>query len=392
MKKETRVTHQPVVTLPEGNRSVVAPTYHSVKFTFPTIADSLTPTARQSGFEYTRDSNPTTRQLELLCAELQDRDDAIAVGTGMASIWLALLGSVQAGERVVIFLESYRPTRVAVRKFLPRYGVEFDMVSLHDLAAVEAAFAKPDTRACLFESPTNPMLQVPDIEAIVGLARKHDVATILDNTFAGFHNHGQYDIDLFVHSLTKFASGHGDAMGGIVIGSKDRIRPIKPLSVNMGAILDPGAAYFILRGMKTYFLRYERHCRNAQALAEYLESRAEVDAVFYPGLPSHPAHSLARRQMHDFGGVLSFSLGDADQDRTWAFIDALQLCVTASSLGSTDSLAAPVRLFLGSDLSEAERTAAGIADSTVRLAVGIEHIDDLIADVDQAFAAAYPAG
>jgi cystathionine beta-lyase/cystathionine gamma-synthase len=389
MKKQSRVTHQPEVNLPDGNRALVAPTYHSVKFTYPTIADSLTPEARRSGFEYTRDSNPTTRQLELLCAELQDRDDAIAVGTGMASIWLALLGSLEAGDRVVIFLESYRPTRVAVRRFLPRYGIAFEMVSLHDRAAIAAAFARPDTKACLFESPTNPMLQVPDIDAIVDLARQHGVTTILDNTFAGFHNHGQFGIDLFVHSLTKFAAGHGDAMGGVVIGSQEKIRAIKPLAVNMGAILDPGAAYLILRGLKTYYLRYERHCRNAQAVAEYLESRPEVEVVYYPGLESDPGHALAQRQMHDFGGVLSFSLKDADRERTWAFIDALELSLTASSLGSTDSLAAPVQLFLGSDLSEAEQDAAHIDEATVRLAVGIEHIDDLIADLAQAFAAVY---
>lgn len=388
MKKQTRVTHQPEVGLPEGNRALVPPTYRSVKFTFPRLEDSLTPEARRSGFEYTRDSNPTTRQLELLCAELQDRDDAIAVSTGMASIWLALLGSLTAGDRVVIFLESYRPTRVAVRKFLPRYGIEFDMVSLHDHAAVEAAFAKADTKAVLFESPTNPMLQIPDIEAILALAQKHGVTTILDNTFAGLHNHGQYAIDLYVHSLTKFANGHGDTMGGIVIGSAEKIRPIKPLAVNMGAILDPGAAYYILRGMKTYFLRYERHCRNAQALAEYLGTRAEVERVFYPGLAGDPGHALAKKQMHDFGGVLSFVLRGADRDRAWAFIDALQLHVTAASLGSTDSLVAPVQLFLGTDLSDEEQAAALIGEGTVRFAVGIEHIDDLIADVAQALDAA----
>jgi len=385
MKKETRVNHQPEITLPDGNRSLVSPTYHSVKFTFPTIADSLKPEARKAGFEYTRDSNPTTRQLELLCAELQDRDDAIAVGTGMASIWLALLGNLQAGDRLVIFIESYRPTRVAARKFLPRYGIAFDMVSLHDKAAVEAAFAKPDTKACLFESPTNPMLQIPDIEAIVALAKQHGVTTILDNTFAGLHNHGQYEIDYYIHSLTKYAGGHGDAMGGIVIGGADRIRAIKALATNMGAILDPGAASLILRGLRTYYLRYERHCRNAQALAEYLESRPEVDQVFYPGLKSHPEYALGARQMHDSGGVLSFSLANAGRDQTWAFIDALQYFVTASSLGSTDSLAAPVQLFLGNDLSAEEQTVAKISESMVRLSVGIEHVDDLVADLDQAF-------
>jgi cystathionine beta-lyase/cystathionine gamma-synthase len=377
MKKETRVTHQPEVALPKGNRSLISPVYRSVKFTFPTIADSLTAEARSAGFEYTRDSNPTTRQLELLCAELQDRDDAIVVGTGMASIWLALLGNLRAGDRVVVFVESYRPTRVAARKFLPRYGIEFDMVSLQDHAAIERAFANEATKAILFESPTNPMLQVPDIAAICELAAKHGVVTILDNTFAGPHNHGQYPIDFFVHSLTKFANGHGDVMGGVVIGNSEQLRPLKPL------------AYSILRGMRTYFLRYERHCRNAQALAEYLESRPEVADVFYPGLPSHPAHALAAQQMHDFGGVLSFTLEGADEQRTWAFIDALELHVTASSLGSTDSLAAPVELYFASDLSEEERARAGITQATVRLAVGIEHIDDLIADVDQALAVAF---
>lgn len=389
MKKETRVTHQPEVALPEGNRSLIGPIYRSVKFTFPTIADSLTAEARSTGFEYTRDSNPTTRQLELLCAELQDRDDAIAVGTGMASIWLALLGNLRAGDRVVVFVESYRPTRVAARKFLPRYGIEFDMVSLQDHEAIERAFANEATKAILFESPTNPMLQVPDIEAICELAARHGVVTILDNTFAGLHNHGQYPIDFFVHSLTKFANGHGDVMGGVVIGNSEQLRPLKPLAVNMGATLDPNAAYSILRGMRTFFLRYERHCRNAQALAAYLESRPEVADVFYPGLPGHPAHALAARQMHDFGGVLSFTLEGADEQRTWAFIDALELHVTASSLGSTDSLAAPVALYFASDLSEEERARAGITQATVRLAVGIEHIDDLIADVDQALAVAF---
>lgn len=389
MKKQSRVTHQPEVELPEGNRSLISPTYRSVKFTFPTIADSLTSEARQSGYEYTRDSNPTIRQLELLCAELQDRDDAIAVGTGMASIWLALLGNLSAGDRVVIFLESYRPTRVAVRKFLPRYGIEFEMISLDDHAAIEAAFAKADTKAVLFESPTNPMLQIPDIEAILGLAEQHDVTTILDNTFAGFHNHGQYAIDFFVHSLTKYASGHGDTMGGIVIGNAEKVRALKPLATNMGAILDPGAAYMILRGMRTYYLRYDRHCQNAGALAEYLAGRPEVAEVFYPGLPAHPAHALAKAQMHDFGGVLSFSLKNADRDKTWAFIDALQIHQTASSLGSTDSLVAPVQLYLGSDLSDQEQAEAMIGEATVRLAVGIEHVDDLIADLAQAFDAVF---
>jgi cystathionine beta-lyase/cystathionine gamma-synthase len=283
----------------------------------------------------------------------------------------------------VIFVESYRPNRVAVRRFLPKLGVQFTMLSVHDLEGIEAAFAADDTKLVLFEAPTNPMLQVPDLDAIVKLAKRHDVVTVLDNTFAGLHNHGNFEIDYFVHSLTKYANGHGDAMGGIVIGDKKRIRAIKPLAVNMGAVLDPGVAFLISRGLKTYYLRYERQSASALAIAEHLAKRKEVTRVFYPGLPSDPGHKLARKQMQDFGGVVTFDL-DADEKRAWAFVDALELFTTTASLGSTESLVNPVKLYLASDLSAEERAQAQIKEGTVRLAVGIEHLDDLIADIDQA--------
>jgi cystathionine beta-lyase/cystathionine gamma-synthase len=385
MKKETRVTHQPEVKPPAGNESLVAPIYRSVKFTYPSIEDSLGHEARVHGFDYTRDSNPTTRQLELLAAELQSRDDAIAVASGMASIWLGLLGNLESGDRVVVFLESYRPTRVAVRRFLPRLGIDFTALSLHDHEGIEQVFARPETKLVAFEAPTNPMLQVPDIPALVALAQKHGVVTLLDNTFAGLHNHGQFEIDYYVHSLTKYGSGHGDAMGGIVIADAERIKALRPLAVNFGATMDPGVSFLMLRGLKTYYLRYRQHSDNALRIATFLSRRAEVEQVFYPGLESDPGHALAMRQMQDFGGVLSFDLR-ADRRATWAFIDALELFATTASLGSTESLVAPAKLYLGSDLAPEELAAAGIKDSTVRLAVGIEHIDDLIADLTQAFA------
>ncbi|HLF12720.1 MAG TPA: PLP-dependent aspartate aminotransferase family protein [Gammaproteobacteria bacterium] len=385
MKKETRVTHPPEIKLPEGNRPLVSPVYRSVKFTYPSIEASLSPEAKEHGFDYTRDSNPTTRQLELLAAELQDREDGIAVASGMAAIWLSVLGNLTSGDRVVIFVESYRPNRVLVRRFLPRLGMQFTMLSVHDHDTIEQTFAQQDTKLVLFESPTNPMLQIADIAAIVRLAQRHDVVTVLDNTFAGLHNHGRFEIDYFVHSLTKYAGGHGDALGGIVIGDKKRIKALRPLAVNMGSTLDPGVSFLMSRGLKTYYLRYRQHSANALAIAQFLAARREVEQVFYPGLASDPRHALAARQMSDFGGVLSFDLR-ADQDQTWKFIDSLQLFATTASLGSTDSLVAPVKLYLGSDLTAKERAAAQIKDSTVRLAVGIEHVDDLIADLSQALA------
>ncbi|HEU4620265.1 MAG TPA: PLP-dependent aspartate aminotransferase family protein [Gammaproteobacteria bacterium] len=383
MKKETRVTHQPKVEIPEGNRPLIRPIHRSVKFTYPSIEASLTREAKEQGFDYTRDSNPTTRELELLAAELQDRDDGIAVASGMAAIWLALLGNVESGDRIVIFVESYRPTRVAVRKMLPRFRIEHAMLGIHDLDAIERTFADERTKLVVFEAPTNPMLQVPDIGAIVELAQRHGVVTVLDNTFAGLHNHGAFGIDYFVHSLTKYANGHGDVMGGIVIGEKRKIRALKPQAVNLGATMDPGAAYLMLRGLRTYYLRYRQHSENALAIAKFLAERPEVERVYYPGLPSDPGHVLAARQMQDFGGVVTFDLR-ADQARTWAFIDALELFATTASLGSTDSLVAPCRLYLGGDLSAEELARSGIRDGTVRLAVGIEHVEDLVADLAQA--------
>jgi cystathionine beta-lyase/cystathionine gamma-synthase len=272
-----------------------------------------------------------------------------------------------------------------VRRFLPRFGVEFSMLSIHDLDAIERELARADTKVVLFESPTNPLLHVADVGAIVDSAKRHEVTTILDNTFAGLHNHGQFAVDYYVHSLTKYANGHGDAMGGVVIGNKARIKALRPQSVNLGATLDPGAAYLMLRGLKTYALRYARHSENALAIAQFLAERPEVERVHYPGLPQHPGHALAKRQMEDFGGVLCFDLR-SDEAGTWRFIDSLELFATTASLGSTDSLVAPAKLYGGGDLTAEELASSGITPSTVRLAVGIEHIDDLIADLAQAFA------
>ena len=388
MKKETRLAHQPRAKLPRGNESLVDPVYRSVKFTFEDIASSLTTEARDEGFEYTRDANPTTRQLERLVAELQGRDDAVCVSTGMASAWLAVLGNLGAGDRIVCFLESYRPIRVMVRQRLTRLGIDHTLLSVHDLQGMEEVFAADDTKCLIFEAPTNPMVQVPDIGAITALAREHGVVTVLDNTFGGLHNHGQFAIDYYIHSLTKYASGHGDVMGGAVIADRERLRDLKPLATNMGATLDPGAAFLILRGLRTYALRYSRHSESALTLAEFLNGHFRVERVCYPGLADDPGHELASKQMDGYGGVLSFDLS-GDGEQAWKFIDALQLFATVASIGSTESLVAPAKLYFAGDLSEEECTRAGIGDNTVRLAVGLEDPGDLIADLEQAFSAAF---
>jgi cystathionine beta-lyase/cystathionine gamma-synthase len=384
MKKESRVIHQPKVDLPAGNEPLVAPVYRSVKFTFPDVEAALAPEARRHGFDYTRDANPTTRQLELLCADLQGREDAVCVSTGMAAAWLAVLGNLSAGDRIVFFLECYRPIRTMIRERLIQFGIEYQMLSIHDHDAIAAALSDDRTKLLLFEAPTNPMLQVPDFDALLSLAKANDVLTVLDNTFAGLHNHGEFEVDFYIHSLTKYASGHGDVMGGIVIANRDRIAALKPWAINMGATLDPGAAFLILRGLRTYFLRFHRHSDSARKIATYLRDHERVARVFYPALDDDPGHRLAERQMDGCGGVLSFDLA-CEKRQTWAFIDALQMFVTTSSIGSSESLVAPVRLYFARDLSDEEAERAGITDGTIRLSVGLEHPDDLIADLAQAF-------
>ena len=381
MKKESRTIHQPRVELPEGNRAVVDPIYRSVKFTFPTIADSRAP----DGFHYTRGGNPTTRQLEILLAELQQAEDGLVVGSGMAAVSICLLANLRAGDHMVIFVESYKPSRSLVRTFLPRFGITHSMQSIHDFAAMERVFSWPETRLVFFEAPTNPMLSIPDIQQLIELAGRHEVVTVLDNTFAGFHNHGQFPVDYWVHSLTKYANGHGDVMGGVVLADTANLKPLRSAAGVLGPVLDPDAAFMILRGLKTYWIRYRQQCSNAQRLAEFLNDDPRVERVYYPGLVNDPSHQLAEQQMQDFGAVLSFDLGTEAQ-ATFAFIDALSMFTTCASLGSTESLVAPVKLYWANDLDDEELGQAHITDGTVRLAVGLEHPDDLIADLDHALA------
>ena len=227
------------------------------------------------------------------------------------------------------------------------------------------------------------MLKVADLARITSLARAHGALTLLDNTLAGLHNHGEYDVDLYVHSLTKYASGHGDVMGGAVIARRELIDTVREDATNLGPTLDPHAAWLILRGLKTYFLRWDAQCRNALRVAEFLVSRPEVSRVRYPGLPGDPGHELARRQMDGFGTLVTFDLAAGLQSAT-RFAEALDLFSIAASLGSTESLVVPPALQQPRGMSEEQRTWTGIGPGTVRLSVGIEDPDDLLDDLRQA--------
>jgi cystathionine beta-lyase/cystathionine gamma-synthase len=385
MKKQSRVNHPRRIELADDNRPLTSPIYQSVKFTFDSVDETLRMLrGEREGFYYSRSTNPTVTELAQLLAELQGRDAAVLTGSGVASISVPLLALCKQGDHVLAFVETYQPTLYLVQELLGKFGVTHSLLSIDDRAGIEQALAARPTRLVVFESPTNPVTKIADIEHLCAAAKRAGALSVMDNTFAGFHNHGQYDVDLFLHSLTKYASGHGDVLGGAIIGRRDLIDQIRPIASPIGATLDAHAAFLISRGMKTYFLRYERQCKLAQAVAEYLHAHPRVKRVFYPGLDTHPQSALARAQMADFGTIVSFELDGSYAD-TSRFAESLTLFTIAASLGSTESLVFPSKLMhTPRGLSAELRAASWITAGTVRLSIGIEDQEDLIADLEQA--------
>jgi cystathionine beta-lyase/cystathionine gamma-synthase len=388
MKKTTRVNHPPTIELPPGNRALVAPIYQSVKFEFDTVEETERfLRGERSGFYYSRASNPTIRQLEVLLAELQGREDCLVTATGVGAISQTLLALTSQGDHVIAFIESYNPTRYLIRRVLGRFGVAHTLLSIEDLAGVERTLAARPTRLLIFESPTNPVTKIADIAALTRLARAAGALSVLDNTFAGFHQHGGYEVDVYLHSLTKYASGAGDVMGGAVIARGELIRAMRTDFGALGGALDPHAAFLILRGLKTYFVRYRAQCDSALRIAQFLAEHPAVVRVHYPGLPTHPQHALAAEQMQDFGTIVSFDLrGGAGAARRFA--DTLELFARAASLGSGESLVVTAQMLGGRELNADLQRLSAITDGTIRLSIGLEDTDDLLADLTRALTAA----
>ncbi|HEX3395974.1 MAG TPA: aminotransferase class I/II-fold pyridoxal phosphate-dependent enzyme [Steroidobacteraceae bacterium] len=389
MKNTTLVNHPPTVALPEDNRPLVGPIYQSVKFTFDDANETLRyQRGEREGFFYSRNANPTLTQLQRLLSELQGRDDCLLTGSGVATIAASLLALCKAGDHVLVFVESYGPTRYIVQHLLAKFAVSHTMLSIEDLAGIERLLKETPTRLVIFESPTNPVTKIADIEHLTTHAKAAGALTLLDNTFAGFHNHGEYDIDVYLHSLTKYASGHGDVMGGAIIARSELIAAMRKDIGPMGPALDPHAAFLIQRGMRTYFLRYERQCAGAMSIAEYLARHPRVKQVHYPGLPTHPQHALARRQMKDFGTIVSIELDGGFQEGA-RFAESLQLFSIAASVGSTESLVMPPQLLHGGTYTAEQRASSLVGKGTVRLSIGLEDEDDLKEDLAQALARAF---
>lgn len=388
--KRTRVTHPPEVPLAADNRPLVAPVYQTVKFTFDDVEETRRQwSGERPGFYYSRVSNPTLRQLELLLAGLQGRDDCLLTASGVAAVALPMLSLLGCGDHVVYFAEMYPPTRALVRRVLGRFGVSSSMLSIDDLDGLDRTLAERKVRLVVLESPTNPVLKIADLGRITAAARAHGALTLLDNTLAGPHNHGQFDVDLYAHSLTKYASGHGDVMGGAVVASSDLVAAMRDDATILGPTLDPHAASMILRGLKTYFVRWEAQSRNALRVAEFLATHPAVTRVRYPGLPSDPGHRLAARQMDGFGAVVTFDI-DGGLEAGSRFAEALDLFTIAASLGSTESLVVAPAMQQPHGFGAEQLGWCDIGPGTVRLSIGLEDSDDLLADLGQALQAARP--
>ncbi len=334
--------------------------------------------------EYGRYGNPTVRAVEAKLAALEGAQDAVLVSSGMAAVTATLLLLLSAGDHMILTDESYHTTRDFCARFLQRFGIECTLAPFGDYAALEAAI-RPNTRLIFSESPTNPFMHCLDLSRFVDIARRHDLTTVVDATFATPANLRclDYGVDLVIHSVTKYLAGHNDVMADAVIGRYDLTTRLRQAHAMLGCITDPHAAYLILRGLKTLSLRVQRQNANGLAVARFLEDHPKVRRVWHLGLESHPDYTAAAATMRGYGGVVSFEI-DGDGAAAHRFIDALNIPAIGPSLGGVESVVSPLALIGYANLSPEERAALGIRDELVRLCLGVEDAGDLLQDLAQA--------
>jgi cystathionine gamma-synthase len=335
--------------------------------------------------DYGRYGNPTVQSVERKVAALEGADDAVLFSSGMAAMTTLLLASLPTGAHLVMTDDCYRRTRQFCLVFLKRLGIETTVVPMGDWEALERAIRPKKTRFLVSESPTNPYLRCVDLARLAEVAGRHRVGTIIDSTFGTPLNQRPlaHGIDYVVHSATKYLGGHHDLLAGVVVGSKARVAALRDARGVLGGIVDPQNAYLLERGLKTLGLRVRQQNETALAVARWLERHPRIERVWYPGLPSHPDHEIARRQMAGFGGVISFEVRGKLEDAS-RFIDRMEIPYIAPSLGGVDSLIEQPALMSYFEKTTEERLELGIKDNLVRFAIGVEDAADLIADLDQA--------
>jgi cystathionine gamma-lyase/cystathionine beta-lyase len=376
MEFETRAIH--TGERPDKTYGAVAvPIYQTSTFAFEDIG-------KTRGFDYSRTGNPTRKILEDTIASLEGGKAAFAFATGMAAE-ATVIHLLSAGDHVVTGDDIYGGTYRLFQDVMTRFGVDFTFVRMDNRRNIEAAI-RPNTRLLWLETPSNPLLNIVDLEMAVDVAKKHNLLTAIDNTFASpyFLNPIQFGIDLVVHSTTKYLNGHCDVLGGAVVTTTDNLTErVHFLQNAMGTPGSPFDSWLVLRGIETLPIRMERHQVNAFAVADFLGGHPSVKKVYFPGLESHPGHDIARRQMKGFGGMVSFEI-NGGQEKTNTFLRSIKLFALAESLGGAASLCAHPATMTHASMPEEHRRKVGITDELVRLSIGLENPADLIADLKQA--------
>jgi O-succinylhomoserine sulfhydrylase len=337
-----------------------------------------------SHYQYSRFGNPTVSMFENRLAALEGAEACRATSTGMSAVFFALLALLKSGDRIVAARQLFGSCHYIVSDLLPKYGVQSELVDGGDLAQWEKALSKP-TQAVLFESPSNPMLDIVDVKAVCDLAHKAGAKVVLDNAFATpiLQRPLEFGADVVVHSATKYIDGQGRTLGGAVLGSKEFILDkLQPIIRNCGPSLSPFNAWVLVKGLETLGLRIERHCVNARRVADALAAHPAIGRVLYPGRPDHPQHKLAAKQMSDFGGVVTFDL-KAGKWAAFEMLNRLQIVDISNNLGDAKSLATHPATTTHMRIGAEERTKLGITDGTIRLSVGLEDAEDIIADLVQ---------
>jgi cystathionine gamma-lyase len=371
----------------EETGSITTPIYETSTFGFTRAEDVPKAVAGVRGFVYSRWDNPTVVRLEKKLAALEHGGDAAAFSSGMAAISTSVFAFLKKGYHVLGIRDLYGGTYALLHDILPGLGIATTLAETTDFGALERGVRR-NTRIVYTESPTNPTLKLVDIRKVAKLAHANGAILIVDNTFASPVNQNPMDLgaDVVVHSVTKYINGHADLTAGAVVAGKEKAHRIKMMRRDLGGTLDPIPAWLILRGMKTMALRVRQQNANAMALAEYLSTHRKVAAVHYPGLKSHPQHQLARRQMKGFGGMLSIEVKGTTKD-AMRFTESLKVASLAASLGGVQTLVSQPFNMTHTQLSKAEREKTGIPETLVRVSVGIEDPEDLVADFRRALAA-----
>lgn len=335
-------------------------------------------------YEYARYGNPTQEAAENKLRELEGAEDCLLFDSGMSAVTTSLLALLNRGDHVILTDDVYGQTLKFCTRHLPRFGIDFTVVDMGDYAQMEKAICK-STRIIFTESPTNPYLNIADLERMKKIRRRYDGLMVIDSTFATPYNQRplEWGMDLVIHSATKYLAGHNDILAGAVLGRRELIDKIKDYQHATGSIIDPHCCYLLLRGLKTFALRIEYQNQSAQKVAEFLEGHQKIDRVFYPGLKSHPHHEIAKAQMKGFGGVVSF-WAKGSLPKINKFLDALKWIYIGPSLGGVETLLTHPATVTYYRFNRKQRYDLGITDQLIRLAVGIEDPEDIIADLDQA--------